>query len=169
MGRPRRLSDAVTAANAPSIARALVKYGYLGPGRPDEVARWLRARGTDIDTALATAREVRREARPEQAAFRRALIEAYAGRCALSGCDVEAALEAAHVADWREENDAGAGVLLRADLHRLHERGLLAIDASFTVVEAPRWYAGLVGRRLRLPANWLDWPRLGREGAAGSK
>ena len=160
----RRLSDAVTPDNAPSIAAALAKYGYHGPGRPGEVARWLRAQGNDIDTAVSEPRQMRRDARPNQAAFRRAVLAAYGGRCALTGCDAEPALDAAHVADWRLENDAGAGILLRADLHRLFERRLLVLDATGAVLAAPPWYRDLVGRRLRLPANPLHWPRLHREG-----
>ena len=86
---------------------------------------------------------------------------------ALTGCDVARALEAAHVADWRDENDAGAGICLRADLHRLFERGLLVIDRSYRVVEAPAWYGELRGRVLRLPANRLNWPRLDGAGPVG--
>ena len=74
-----------------------------------------------------------REARPEQRGFRRAVLEGYGGRCAITGCHVAEALEAAHVAHWRRENDAGAGIVLRADLHRLLERGLLVIDRDYTV------------------------------------
>ena len=64
------------------------------------------------------------------------------------------------MADWREENDVGAGILLRADLHRLLESELLAFDARYTVVAAPAGYGEFVGRRLRLPPNRLQWPRL---------
>ena len=169
MTRPIRLSDAVTERNAESIAASLAKYGYRGPGHPREVARWLRAQGGDLDAPVCERRRIQREARPNQGAFRRALLDAYGGRCAITGCDVEAALDAAHVTDWRDENDIGAGILLRADLHRLFERGLLAIDAGFTVVAAPPFYGGLVGRRLRLPENRLHWPRLDREAAVDSK
>ena len=164
MTRRLRLSDAVTAGNAESIAASLRKYGYRGPAHAGAVADWLRAQGDDIDTLVAGARTAERERRPSQGAFRRALLAAYGGRCALTGCDVASALEAAHVANWRSENDAGAGILLRADLHRLLEGGLLVIDASYTVVEAPPWYDEIKGRRLRLPSNRLHWPRLTLDG-----
>ena len=52
MPRPRRLSDAVTAENVKSIAASLRKYGYRGPERPAEVARWLEAQGEDINTPV---------------------------------------------------------------------------------------------------------------------
>ena len=164
-----RLSDAVTARNAESIAASLRKYGYRGPARRSDVADWLRAQGRDIDTLVAGARKAERERRPSQREFRRALLAAYAGRCALTGCDVASALEAAHVANWRSENDVGAGILLRADLHRLLEGGLLVIDASYTVVEAPPWYDAIKGRRLRLPSNRLHWPRLALDGSVRTR
>ena len=160
MPRPRRLSDAVTAENVEAIAASLRKYGYDGPERYAEVARWLETQGEDINTPVASARTSVRERRPQQDAFRQALLLAYEGRCAITGCDVEPALEAAHVADWRSENDAGAGILLRTDLHRLFDDGLLVIDRDYTVIAAPSWYRGLEGVRLRLPKSRFQWPRL---------
>ena len=136
----------MSAANAGPIAASLRKYGYAGPSDGDALARWLRAQGPHIDTeVVARTTAPGREPRPDQRRFRRALLEAYGGRCALTGCDVADALEAAHVADWRSENDPGAGILLRADLHRLHERGLLVIDGDYTVRSSPAWYRALAG------------------------
>ena len=160
MPRPKRLSDILTTENVEPIAASLRKYGYDGPERPADVARWLEARGEDINTPVAGARKTERERWPRQEAFRQALLRAYEGRCAITGCDVEPALEAAHVADWRSENDAGAGILLRADLHRLFDDGLLVIDRDYTVIAAPPWYREIQGVRLRLPKNRLQWPRL---------
>ena len=161
----RRLSDALTERDAGPIAASLAKYGYRGPARPPELARWLREQGHDFDTPVAPPPTGERERRPQQAAFRRAVLVAYDVRCAITGCDVEAALDAAHVADWHVANDAGAGILLRTDLHRLFERGLLVIGPDYRVAEAPPWYAELRGRRLRLPPNRLHWPRLPPGGA----
>ena len=164
-----RLSDVVRADIAPSIAASLRRYGYAGPRDADAVVRWLRTQGPHIDTEVAPPPSTaRREVRPDQRRFRRAMLEAYGGRCALTGCDVADALDAAHVADWRFENDVGAGILLRVDLHRLHERGLLILGSDCTVRSIPAWYRSLEGRRLRLPANRLLWPRLGTGGNAGS-
>ena len=114
--RTKRLSDVVTARNAADVAASLRKYGYDGPERPADVVRWLEKQPEDINTPVAEPRKkAAREHRPQQAAFRQALLRAYGGRCAVTGCDVEPALEAAHVADWQSENDPGAGILLRAD------------------------------------------------------
>ena len=168
MAPPKRLSDVVATGNAGSIAASLRKYGYDGPERPSDVARWLEAQGEDVNTPVAEAKKTAQERRPRQDAFRQALLLAYEGRCALTGCDAEPALEAAHVADWRSENDAGAGILLRADLHKLFDAGLLVIGRGYTVVAVPPWYRALQGARLRLPKNRLHWPRLHGAGAGDS-
>jgi len=79
------------------------------------------------------ARFVSVEARPEQAAFRREVFLASGGRCVVSGCDVVAALDAAHRTgrSWRlGHNKAGDGYLLRKDLHALYDCGHLRITAD---------------------------------------
>lgn len=71
----------------------------------------------------------RQLARPEQAAFRRSLLDAY-GRCPISGADIERAVEAAHVQEFSRAgpDTLGNGILLRSDLHNLFDAGHLAID-----------------------------------------
>ncbi|MCX5538096.1 HNH endonuclease signature motif containing protein [Paraburkholderia sp. CNPSo 3076] len=84
---------------------------------------------TELDKRVARFMTV--EVRQQQPAFRKAVFEAYDGRCAVSGCDVPEALEAAHLAgrNWREgHNEATDGILLRRDLHTLYDRGLLDFD-----------------------------------------
>ena len=142
------------------IAASLRKYGCDGQDRHAEVARWLEVQGEDTNIPDAGARTTEREQRPRQEAFHRVLLRAYEGRCAITGCDVEPALEAVHVADWRSENDACAGILLRADLHRLLDDDLLVIDGDYTVIATPPWYRELQDVRLRLPKHRRLWPRL---------
>lgn len=69
--------------------------------------------------------------RQGQVEFRTKLIDLYGG-CPLSGCTTLSALEAAHV---RPVSNQGAdaqsnGILLRADLHKLFDADLLAIDPT---------------------------------------
>ncbi|MGQ4269981.1 HNH endonuclease [Nocardiopsis changdeensis] len=102
-----------------------------------------------------------------QQAFKLALLEAYGGRCAITGLGLPPALEAAHihpVADGglhRLDN----GLLLRADLHRLFDAGYIAVSPDFTVRISPRLhgeaaaeYAALEGTEIRLPENKADRP-----------
>jgi len=98
---------------------------------------------------------VRRQGQPE---FRQRLIEAYAGRCAVTHCDAVDALEAAHIAPYLgpRTNDVTNGLLLRADIHTLFDLGLLGVDTrTMAVVLAPGLahtvYGDLAGQALRLP------------------
>lgn len=71
------------------------------------------------------------EIRPEQAAFRRRVFLAHKGMCAVTGCTIWAALDAAHRKgrDWRRGHNSGDdGLLLRKDIHALYDAGLLTID-----------------------------------------
>lgn len=67
--------------------------------------------------------------RQGQTQFRQALLKAYSSKCAITGFDAEAALEAAHIVPYSEtgNNDPSNGILLRADLHTLFDLNLLAI------------------------------------------
>lgn len=92
--------------------------------------------------------------RPDQAAFRKAVYEAYGGKCAITGCGLGAALDAAHRhgCDWRDgHNRSTDGLLLRKDLHALYDRHLLNIDANGIVDltdEVLQHYPELAGRRI---------------------
>ncbi|MEU8044339.1 HNH endonuclease [Micromonospora echinofusca] len=101
-------------------------------------------------------------ARQGQADFRRRLIEAYGGRCAITGCDTEAALQAAHISpyDGPATNRVTNGLLLRADVHNLFDRGLIWIDEQLRVRGRAEdvHYANWHGKELRLPARTADHP-----------
>lgn len=88
-------------------------------------------RETDERLEVKAARFASVEVRPDQAAFRREVFMAYRGRCAITGCEVRTALDAAHKKDrnWRKgHNRAEDGLLLRKDLHALYDHELLTID-----------------------------------------
>jgi hypothetical protein len=73
-----------------------------------------------------------RETRPEQQAFRLKVAERDGLKCAISGCDIPEVLDAAHLAPRAPggSDDASNGMILRSDLHRLLDAGLLLLDAS---------------------------------------
>jgi predicted restriction endonuclease len=100
---------------------------------------------------------VRRHGQP---AFRRQLLRAYAGQCAISGCNVEAALDAAHIVPYKgpATNHPANGVLLRTDLHTLFDLGLIAVDTdTMCVLIAPSLagtcYQRYSGKPLCLPSD----------------
>jgi putative restriction endonuclease len=78
--------------------------------------------------------------RQGQPAFRRKLLRAYGGVCAVTGCTIEALLEAAHIHPYRGEdtNIAANGLLLRADIHTLFDCGLIAIGDDHSILVSHR-------------------------------
>jgi hypothetical protein len=105
---------------------------------------------------------VRRHGQP---AFRRQLLQAYAGQCAISGCNVEAALDAAHIVPYKgpETNHSANGLLLRTDLHTLFDLGLVAVNTeTMRVLIAPSLagtcYQQYRGKRLCLPSDPVSHP-----------
>lgn len=110
------------------------------------------------DARQRTLAEVRR--RQGQPRFRRILLQAYEGRCAMSDYDAEPALEAAHILSYRGpgSNHPANGLLLRADLHDLFDLGLVAVDTDTMKLMAAdtlrgTMYEFLSDRRLRLPRS----------------
>jgi putative restriction endonuclease len=71
-----------------------------------------------------------------QSSFRDKLIRRYGQRCVVSGCDILAILEAAHICPYRGSRDhhVDNGLLLRADLHTLFDLDLLGIDPDSLTV-----------------------------------
>lgn len=68
--------------------------------------------------------------RKDQQRFRDLLLDAFQGKCAISACDVERALDAAHIFPYRgpKTDCLWNGILLRLDLHRLFDSYLFTID-----------------------------------------
>ena len=100
-----------------------------------------------------------------QTPFRDALIAAYSGRCAITGCSILDVLEAAHIHPYRgpDTNKVTNGLLLRSDVHTLFDCRLLAIDSdTMTVLVAPQLrdseYGALHGRSLCAPRNAAQQP-----------
>jgi putative restriction endonuclease len=96
----------------------------------------------DYDARLRVYRQI--VARRGQPGFRAALLEAYQGRCAITGCDAPAALEAAHLRPYRgpDSNDVTNGLLLRADIHTLLDLRLLALDPATRTIVISKLLAG---------------------------
>jgi predicted restriction endonuclease len=93
-----------------------------------------------------------------QRAFRSLLIEAYSGRCAVTGCTFQDVLEAAHIVPYRgvATNHVQNGLLLRSDIHTLFDLHLLTVDQNdFRILITPQLanseYAKFAGQLLFLP------------------
>ncbi|UTH43676.1 HNH endonuclease [Loktanella salsilacus] len=110
----------------------------------------------------AIAEVVRRQG---QSKFRSQLLNAYGGRCAITGCNAIQALQAAHISPYLGDaaNHVQNGLLLRADIHTLFDLGLLSIDPqSMTVILSPSLgettYGVLQGKKLLLPEGGANRP-----------
>jgi hypothetical protein len=105
----------------------------LDIAREAAVANELFAPGMDARNRIMAA-IVQREGQP---AFRQALLRAYRGACAISGCRLEALLEAAHIVPYlgSHTNIVENGLLLRADLHKLFDLHLFCIDPDTRTVQ----------------------------------
>ena len=75
-------------------------------------------------------------ARPEQSNFRKILLEEYNNACVITGCTTQAALEAAHIIPFSQDgaDTLENGLLLRADLHLLFDKGFMAINPETSEV-----------------------------------
>jgi hypothetical protein len=100
-----------------------------------------------------------------QPKFRSAVLNAYERKCAISGCDVEGAVEAAHITPFsggRSDRLSNA-LLLRADLHTLFDLGLLSVNPRrWTVVVGVALrrteYGNYHGKKIHLPGDKKYWP-----------
>ncbi|WP_402464181.1 HNH endonuclease [Isoptericola aurantiacus] len=155
-------------AAAPLTIDTTTRVQSMRKATPEEVEQ-LRSR-VDVDAVddAAGRGRIRREqlvtARQGQSLFRATLLTAYAGRCAVTGSDVPATLQAAHIDryDGTSTNVVENGLLLRADIHNLFDSGLLWIEADSRVTLHPEIrkseYRKLHGTKLRLPRDPADRP-----------
>ena len=100
-----------------------------------------------------------------ETAFRNSLLQAYAGKCAITNCSILDVLEAAHIYPYRgpETNSVTNGLLLRADIHTLFDCGLIVIDPDSLAVLVDRQlrgseYGHLHGREISAPSRSSDSP-----------
>jgi putative restriction endonuclease len=109
-----------------------------------------------------------------QKTFQLAVIAAYGRACTVSGEHSLPVLEAAHIRPYAEDgsHEPSNGLLLRSDIHRLFDRGLVTGTPDFQFKVSPRLLADYrsgrtyydLERRLtdsggiRLPSNPLDRP-----------
>ena len=101
--------------------------------------------------------------RQGQSKFRSELLKAYGGQCAITDCDAEAALEAAHIFPYRgnDTNHVKNGLLLRADIHTLFDLNLISIEPNTSKVVVSSsllntCYKELNGKPLKSPKDYAS-------------
>ncbi len=103
--------------------------------------------------------------REQQDRFRKHLLEAYAGSCAITGANVSEVLQAAHIKPYRGKHSqvVNNGILLRADMHLLFDAHLLSVEPETMRVHLSQRlgesnYRGFRGREIMLPQRESDAP-----------
>ncbi len=76
----------------------------------------------------------------QQVLFRKALLKAYKGKCAITGIKIDDTLEACHIIPWAYATDSQKldirnGILLNRFHHKLFDIGLIKIDSNYRI----RW------------------------------
>ena len=92
-------------------------------------------------------------------------MKAYSGCCGITGCSVEAVLQAAHIIPYlgAKTDHASNGLLLRVDIHKLFDSHYLSINPDTNKVEISpvlrnTYYGNLAGKPLRMPRSKTDRP-----------
>lgn len=100
-----------------------------------------------------------------QPQFRKKLLEAYGGRCAITDCDCPDGLEAAHILPYRgdDTNHIQNGILLRSDIHTLFDIGKIGFAPISHKVVITKSLSGTVygklkGKKLRVPSQQDNRP-----------
>jgi putative restriction endonuclease len=104
-----------------------------------------------------------------QGTFRVAVTSAYGGACAVSGEHSLPALEAAHIRPYRKDgaHSVPNGLLLRADIHRLFDKGYVTVSQDWRFLVSQRlaheWengkvYYALNGQPVHVPKKQADQP-----------
>ena len=143
--------------NVVSHVDNLAAYAQLSKSPEIETAVTFDPKNIEDGRQKTLAEVVRRQGQP---AFRKKLLSAYKKHCAISGCDVEATLQAAHITPYRgpETNHPSNGILLRADIHTLFDLGLITIDPKHMTLFVSAAlkgteYAKLSGKKIALPED----------------
>ncbi|MEP0826926.1 MAG: HNH endonuclease [bacterium] len=111
----------------------------------------------------------------QQSMFRSVLMEAYEGRCAVTGLSFEQTLDACHIIPWSQcgpelRMNPLNGILMSCLLHRLFDLGHLRLDEDYRIyfklkeseLESPEnraFVKNYHGKRIRLPKSKSLWPR----------
>jgi putative restriction endonuclease len=132
--------------------------------RPAAVAWLLRASAGLLLALAASCASTTRGQPVDEGTFKLRLLEAYDARCAVTGERVVPVLDAAHIQPYLgpASNHVQNGLLLRTDLHRLYDEGLLGVTPDYSLRVSERiheeWengkdYYALEGRAVRQPTD----------------
>jgi putative restriction endonuclease len=109
--------------------------------------------------------------RVNQNVFRQIVVANYAGRCAVSGIDLEELLLASHIVPWskneQERLNPANGICLSALYDKAFDNGLIAVDQNYKILFSDRlkvkretsyyrkYFAPVLGKTMILPKRYL--------------
>lgn len=102
--------------------------------------------------------------REGQSEFRQKVASAYCHKCCITGESCADLLEAAHIQGYisKESNHIQNGLLLRVDLHKMFDSGLLAIEENYRVIVSKivtsEYYQSFNGKPISLPCDKYNHP-----------
>ena len=129
------------------LALLLHRTAELAQSLPDQAARTYAARVKEaLERTLPDCTEVERivKQRVGQDTFREALMDYWAGACAVNGIRLPAVLRASHAKPWadcesdNERLDVFNGFLLSANLDALFDCGLITFDNAGLLIYSPK-------------------------------
>ena len=148
----------------------LVEVEFLRKESKPEYINKLEEDDFDLNKANEEEKSIRiqefntRKRRIGQEKFRKTLLKEYDKTCVVTECDLEEAIEAAHIRDYsgEESNNVRNGILLRIDIHRLFDKGLITIDQDYTLILSEKlensYYREYGGKKINLPNDKDKYP-----------
>nr|WP_315020193.1 HNH endonuclease [uncultured Aminipila sp.] len=101
-----------------------------------------------------------------QSKFRKELLEAYGGKCCVTGSTTFDVIEAAHIQEYvnEESNHIQNGLPLRTDIHRLFDSGLITVNEQYKICVSPYlsepYYKAFNNKKISLPKSEKNFPSL---------
>lgn len=101
-----------------------------------------------------------------QKIFREKLLDTYTRKCAVTECEIEEMLEAAHIYSYKgsDTDKIPNGILLRSDIHTLFDLGLISINPENYLIKVSskimidEYYSKLNNKKINLPERIEDYP-----------
>jgi len=124
----------------------------------DEIEQEKISNFTLVDKEKSERQEVSRKRRYDPVAFKQMIMSVYE-KCAVSGETCKDVLEACHIQPYvnQESDHIQNGILLRIDIHRLFDKGLLMINEDYVIkVNAnlkSDYYQSFHNQKIYLPEN----------------
>ena len=147
------------------VESKIIKYSYLA-SQPQSLSQLV----LEPQEGDRYGKEILTRVRLGQSAFRVLITDAYTRRCSISGERTLPVLEAAHIKPYEKSGPhlVSNGLLLRADIHKLFDRGYITITPKYNIevsgkireeFENGRDYYRYHGKNLiSLPRRTIDKP-----------